>query len=182
MKKSLIALAAFMLSMAVYAQGTINFNTKVGSDPDFRFLLGSGAGASAGQGAGNDPSARAQLVLVSGTSTTPLTPITTFRTTSDAAEFYITAAEITVPGLAPAATGQFRVRAWIGAASYETADPLNRAESPLVSATAGGGNPPLPAGNLTGLVGSATIPVVPEPSTLALGIIGGLALLLRRRK
>jgi hypothetical protein len=174
MKKTLVALAAVLLSAAAFAQGTINFSTKVGSDPDFKFNLPDG------QGAGADASARAQLILVgAGGSLTPLGTVANFRTTSAAAFPYINAGEIAVTGVAPGASATFRIRAWTGAATYEAAGAA-RAESPNVTVAAlGGGSPPLPTPNLTGLVGTA---VIPEPSTIALGILGAAALLLRRRK
>jgi hypothetical protein len=77
-----------------------------------------------------------------------------------------------------------QVRAWAvsSGATWEAA--TTRGESPLLTiATGGTGTPPGPPALLTGLQGFSVV-VVPEPSTIALGIIGGLGtlLMLRRRK
>jgi hypothetical protein len=95
-------------------------------------------------------------------------------------------------GLSPAgATGTFQVFAWDGAsgqAAYAVALAAWNGGSihggysnPVTVPTGGAGSPAGPPGALTGLQPWA-VTVVPEPSTIALGIIGGLALLLRRRK
>lgn len=89
-----------------------------------------------------------------------------------------------VPTLADSATTDFTLRAWRGAATYDAA--TERGEVTWNQAT-GSWNPnavpPAPAAgpalqNPAGLV----ITVIPEPSTIALGLIGGAALLFFRRK
>jgi hypothetical protein len=84
--------------------------------------------------------------------------------------------------VAPGASATIQVRAWAvsSGATWEAA--TTRGESPLLTiATGGTGTPPGPPALLTGLVGFT---IVPEPSTIALGILGGLGtlFLVRRRK
>lgn len=75
-----------------------------------------------------------------------------------------------------------QVRAWqvSSGADWESAT-IRGASAPITIATGGTGTPPGPPALLTGLAGFT---IVPEPSTIALGIIGGLGtlFLVRRRK
>jgi hypothetical protein len=79
-----------------------------------------------------------------------------------------------------------QVRAWAtagGVTSYEAAKgaPGGKwGESNIISIKTGGyDNPPALAANLVGLTG---FQLVPEPSTIALVLLGAAALLLRRRQ
>jgi hypothetical protein len=49
-------------------------------------------------------------------------------------------------------------------------------------ASLGGGSPPLPPVNIPGMMGNIALTTVPEPSTIALGVMGASAFLLRLRK
>lgn len=93
-------------------------------------------------------------------------------------------------GLAAGSTGFFQVKAWETAfgSTYEEASvaafPARHGESDVFSmtVTADVAGQPLPfAANLV-QGGLGVIEVVPEPSTIVLGILGAGALLLRRRK
>jgi hypothetical protein len=173
MKKLLVAVVAVLVSAASYAQGQVNFITVFGSPRtvDAPVSRPDGTGAGAGY--------TAQLFLLENGVYTALTPPTTFRTTSAAASFYVNdpGTPVTVPGHAPGTTAPLVLRAWeTSAASFDAAVIKGESPSPA-NILLGGGN--LPPTNLTGLAGFT---MVPEPSTIALGVIGGLALLLRRRK
>lgn len=173
MKKLLVAVVAVLVSAASYAQGQVNFITVFGSPRtvDAPVSRPDGTGAGAGY--------TAQLFLFENNTYTALTPPTTFRTSSPAASFYVNdpGSPVTVPGHAPGTSAPLVLRAWDTASgSFDTA--LVKGESAVANIALGGGN--LPPTNLTGLTGFTL--VVPEPSTIALGVIGGLALLLRRRK
>jgi hypothetical protein len=90
-----------------------------------------------------------------------------------------------VPGLAPNATTTFTLRAWTGAAgsTYDTA--LNRGETSWSQATGSWDSaavPPSPPGGPDMQNGAVLILPIPEPSTIALGLLGGAALLFFRRK
>jgi len=179
MKKLLIALAAVMITAATYGQGQVVFANRVvgtfdapvtveGSNP----LRGPGSGFSA------------QLYLVgAGGALTPLTPIQTFRDagtgTAAIADRYWPQTTVDVPGVASGATANFRVRAWqTSLGTYDTAANA-RGQSADFAVAVGGGT--LPPANLTTLQ-SFTVSIVPEPSVIALGVLGASALLLRRRK
>jgi hypothetical protein len=172
MKKLLVTLTAVLVCVSAFGQGTVIFNNRIGSvDAPVRRPDGTGAGAGV----------TAQLYLVgAGGALTALTPTSTFRTTSAAAAFYLNQVTVTVPGIAAGNPGTFRIRAWEGA-SYDTA--VLKGESNDVTITQLGGQPstgaPIPDPALAGLQGFT---LVPEPSTMALGLLGAAALLYRRRK
>ena len=178
MKKLLIALAAVLVTVASYGQGTVVLSN-LGGGVNAPVLLGD-------TGHGPGPDYTAQLFLSAGGSLTALTPATTFRlagtgTQAIADRYTATPAPIVeVTGVAGGASATLVLRAW--KTSFGTADAAKAAgqlgESAPLTVTLGGGlNPPA---NLVGLQGF-TIPV-PEPSIIALGVLGASALLLRRRK
>jgi hypothetical protein len=176
MKKLLVTLTAVLVSASTFAQGTINFNTRTtGVDaPVFKpdGVTGAGAGTAA----------NAQLYLfANGAATTALTPATTFRASpAGAAQAYVNpVSPVTVNGVAAGQQVQVVLRAWEGA-SYDTAS--IRGQSTPITITLGGdipGAPPAVPALLTGLAGFS---MIPEPSTMALGLLGAAALLYRRRK
>jgi hypothetical protein len=180
MKKLLVTLAAVLVSVSTFAQGTILFNTRIVGQVDAPVYQPDGT-----TGAG--PGAVGQLFLVTGGNTyTALTPATTFRdgSANPIAARYVTqpATAVTVPGVAAGAQASIVLRAWVGApgSSYDTAA-IKGQSSPITIAL--GGQPavgaPIPDAVLTGLQGFT---MVPEPSTMALGLLGAAALLYRRRK
>jgi hypothetical protein len=181
MKKVIIALASLMVAVAAYAQGTVNFNNRITGVVDARVMLPDGKGAGAGftaellGGPANTPAAQLK----------PLTPTTTFRATSDAAMGYVNGVTVEVPGVTPGGAATILMRAFNGS-SFDSS--TIRGQSPAFQVTGLGGTPaggaPLPPANLSGLGIGTTIPltVIPEPTTIALGVLGVAALLLRRRK
>jgi hypothetical protein len=186
MKKLLVTLAALLVSVSSFAQGSVIFNnrTQAGDRP-----ITYGAGPNIGQGAGSLPGAIAQLVLVTGAAGsetfTPLTPTTPFRT-GNAAAFFTEIRPFTVTGVQPGESARFVVRAWQGAATYDQAKTGGGywGESPIFTVDALGGTPAgggLPVATPT-LDNLSAFTLVPEPSTIALGVLGAAALLFRRRK
>ena len=91
---------------------------------------------------------------------------------------------VVVDNVAAGAEGIAQVRAWeaSGGASFEAAlaaGALVGTSANFLQATGGAGAPPtLPAN----MVNFTAFSLVPEPSTAALGILGAIALMLRRRK
>lgn len=93
-----------------------------------------------------------------------------------------------IPGLADKAQADLVLRAWVGAATYDAA--TLKGEVKWSQAT-GGWNmtavPAAPADSITlnipasGLLIGPSV-TIPEPSTIALGMLGAAALLIRRRK
>lgn len=180
MKKLLIALAAVLVTAASYAQGTLNFQTRFNA---------AGVDAPAVRSdnqLGPGPAFSAALYLVNG-STLTLIPdsITTFRdgSTTPAQAKYINGKEVIIPGVAQGSAANLRIRAWqTDQGTWDTA--VNKGESANFTSTPLGGGPS-PAGDVasaaSGFTGF-TVNIVPEPSTIALGALGAVALLLRRRK
>jgi hypothetical protein len=178
MKKTLVAIAALMISVAAsYGQGAVVFNNRVGTEVNAAVTKDASFGADAGKGPGAGYTAQLYLVGAGG-ALTALTPSTTFRTASAAAEFFVNSVDVTVPGIAPGANATFRMRVWnTDAASYDSA--LRFGESANFTTAVGGGT--LPPTNLVGLQ-AFTIRNVPEPTTIALGLLGLGAIWMRRRK
>jgi len=178
MKKLLVTLAAVLISASAFAQGTVTFSNRFAST-DARATLPDGSGP--GLLADN----HAQLYLVSGGTETPLSPATTFRNSSAAASVFLNPIDVTVPTVAPGGTATFRIKAWVGGATFETATQFaGQSQTITVSGLGGtpaGGGAPITTPDLTGL-GAFTLAVVPEPSTIALGVLGAAALFIRRRK
>ena len=164
MKKLILAVAAVMVSVAAFAQGTVTFNNRVTGVVDARVTDLSGAGVGAGY--------TAQLFGgPEGGALSALTPTTTFRTSSAAAMGYVNAVVVEVPGVAASSKASLQMKVFQDGGGEVGA-------SNTIVVTLGGGT--LPPSNLEGL---QAFTIIPEPSTFALAAIGGAALLfLRRRK
>lgn len=87
-----------------------------------------------------------------------------------------------VPTAAPDTTGFVQVFAWEGASTFAAA--TIKGQSAILPQAFGrdAGTPNFPAPTQLVNFGAIQLAVVPEPSTIALGVLGGLGLLLRRRK
>jgi hypothetical protein len=179
MKKLLVALAAVIVTAATsYGQGELFFSTRnpaAGVNaPVYKADLVNGPG----------PTYSAGLflngTLVPGSQTTFQAPGTGGAAILNR---YVSPVTVQFAGNGIGSSVTFTMRAWDTAAgSYAAASAapgqFQYGESQPLTVTLGGGTLPpadLPA-SFTGF------PLVPEPSTIALGVIGGLALLLRRRK
>jgi hypothetical protein len=180
MKKLIVTLAALLVTVAAYGQGAVTFNNRVTGVVDAKVTLASdGSGVSTGFTAQlyGGPAGTAIDKLVA------LTPSTTFRTGNAAG--YVNPVDVTVTGVAAGATATLVMRAFNGT-DYNSANSTIKGQSGTFNVALGGGT--LPPANLTGLTafslagGTTTPPVVPEPSTIALGALGAAVLLFRRRK
>lgn len=169
MKKMILVIAAMVIAMDIaHGQGAVALNNRVTGVVDVRLVLANGSGAGAGW--------IAQLYgAAAGTPTAnlkPLTPTTTFRTSSAAAMGYVNAVDVIVPGVPPGAQATLILRGFQGS-SFETAS--LRYESNPFTVTLGGGT--LPPANLVGLqrfsvVPSVTLPTIttePQSQTLKAG-------------
>jgi hypothetical protein len=176
MKKLLLTFAALAITLATsYGQGEVFFANRIPGSIDARARIEPG-------GAFADSTYNADLaVLRNGVWESVPGSITPFRgTPGNAANGYTTGFGISIPGIAPGAAATLRMRGFLGS-SFETA--TVRGETIDVPVTLGGGTIPVP--NMDGLgngVAAQWVIVVPEPSTIALGVLGAAALLLRRRK
>ena len=105
----------------------------------------------------------------------PSFPTTDFRTSSAAAMGHVNSVPVTVPGVGTSQTATLQLRAFLG---DDFSSALARGFSSTIDVVLGG-DPADP----TALVGlSSFFVVIPEPSTIALGVLGLAALVLRRRK
>jgi uncharacterized protein YegL len=104
MKKLLVAIAAVLVSVSTFAQGTVQFNNLVSAD-NIRapILRPDGTGAGAG--------ITAELVLVQGANET-VVGTTVFRTTPAAATGFVEFKDVAVPGVAGGTAAQFKIRAY----------------------------------------------------------------------
>jgi hypothetical protein len=114
----------------------------------------------------------------------PVGTAVAFRDAAGAGTGYIVgAATVTVPGIAGGAKANVVFKAWeaAGGTSFEAAQASGKyfGQSAALEITLGNaGSPPSLPAVLTGLT---SFSLVPEPSTVALGMLGAAALLLRRR-
>lgn len=183
MKKLLVAIAAVLISASAFAQGSITFNNRTQAG-DAKITLPDGV-----TGAGTIPGMTAELVLVGAGGAVTSIGTTTFRTTPAAATFFITGVDLTVAGIAAGSPATFQVRAYNGA-SYDASvgsPSMYRGISSSVTVGALGGTPPgggapIPTPDLSGLQAFSVVQGTPEPSTIALGVLGAAGLLLRRRR
>jgi hypothetical protein len=175
MKTLIVATAVTCMAWATLAQGQFVFGNKnlLASPPiDAKVFKPDGVTPLSGA----DYWAQAYV----GTSLDSLAPVgspVNFRTGSNAG--YIVSAVVTVPGL-PKDTKVFvEMRAWeAGANSYEAAvagGKLFGKSDPIQLTLTEAPNPP------PDMVGLKSFSLVPEPSTMALGLLGAAALMLRRR-
>jgi hypothetical protein len=178
-----VALATFLAS-ASYAQGQIAqvlFANKVGKAVDSPVTL-TGTNPILGPG----PGWTAQLFLEeTDGSLTPLTPTSTFRPPGAGAAYiadrYWIPKIVDVPGINPGEQAIFVVRVWLtSAGSFEAALPSGfiGGSSPFTVFVGGG---LLPPGLMTTLQAFPAI-AIPEPSALALSVLGSSALLLLRQR
>jgi hypothetical protein len=174
MKKLIVAAAVGLTAIGAFGQGLLNVGNRVTAagidapvfDKDGVTRL-----------AGADYLAQAYVGLTEG-SLVPVGTALAFRT--GAAAGYITSTGIAVSGIAGGTAAFVQLRAWkvSSGATYEaaaaTGDNFGLSKTIQVTLTAA---PAAPAD----MAGLASFALVPEPSTLALGVLGVAALLLRRR-
>jgi len=172
MKKTMLALAAMMVTAATNGQGTVQFNNRLpasGIDAKVFYWNGPMTG----------PDFKAQIYVGSeGTavgSLRPISPSTTFRTGNAAG--YVNPIDLTIPGIAPGAKATIVMRVYNGQ-TFESST-IFGTSNPITITLGGAGTPPGPGAELIGLQGFL---IMPEPSTIALGVFGAAVLLLRRHR
>lgn len=176
--KTLMLASAFAAAAATaLAQGTVNFSN---------YATASGINAPV-FAPGNVKLGSAYLgQLYAGPTADSLAPVGTavaFKDAAGAGTGYVIGGTVTINSVTPGANAFIQLRAWdaAGGTSYEAAQAAGKIygnSATITIATGGGGSPPATPSPLTGL---ASFTLVPEPSTLALGVLGAAALLLRRR-
>jgi hypothetical protein len=182
MKKTLILLAALASAGAAYAQGTITFfsanpiNLPV---PPQGTGLGVGAGYTAGLFLANDRN----------------TPIGTTTFLTAGGEGYLDAKDLVVPGfLTGSSNARFVVRVYETGKTFDASTVRGEFDGTantgsgigFTTGSLGGpvaGSPPALPPDLGPNFQSFNLVVVPEPSTIALGVLGlGALAMMRRRK
>ena len=181
--KKLLAFAAVLVSAATtFGQGELTFSTSVSlATPPISapVLLPDGV-------TGPGPAYSAALYLVTGGNIAGATLIesslTTFRSGSAQAQKFVNPVTAVVPGVAAGSQATLLFRAWeTSAGSWENATirgqmgGMDTPETFTVTLTTAPASPADP-------IGIEGFTMVPEPSTLTLGVLGAAALLLRRRK
>lgn len=181
--KKLLLLGATLCTLGAFAQGTVNFNNSpsaVGSASGRVFDLD-----------GVTPVGSAFVAQLYagpvGGALLPIGAILPFRDGTGAGYINITGVDParTITTVAPGAAADVQLRAWQSSAgaTWEAAQAAGGkwGASPTLTlaSTGGAGSPP---GLPVNLVGLGTTVMVPEPSTIALGLLGAAALLIRRRK
>ncbi|HEX7859686.1 MAG TPA: PEP-CTERM sorting domain-containing protein [Verrucomicrobiae bacterium] len=179
MKKILVTISTLLVSFSALAQGTIQFST-------FNSARGVNAPVMAPDGTGAGvlfPGMTAQLFMVGpGGAYTPLTPATTFNPGPGAASRYVVipTSNVIVPGVPAGGSATIVMRIFTGA-SWDQSLGFRGETAPVVVNNLGGtpasGGAPLQPAVLAGLQGIT----IPEPATVALGLLGTAALLFRRR-
>lgn len=166
MKKLIITLAALMVSIAAYGQGTtdgqLNINNKIGTEVNARFV---GANDAAGTSSIGSPDWTVQLLggPVGGT-LVPLSPsTTTFRGAAGSASAgYFAGVSPTVPGVPIGGNADVTVRV-MGPGGFQ--------QDFKYTVNGLGGGTVIPP-NLQMGTSPLVINTVPEPTTLALGALG----------
>jgi hypothetical protein len=182
-KLLLIGIVSVVGVSSVFAQGTIDFRNRITGTLDVPVFNLGGALLS-----GANFFAQLYFATSQTGSLTAITPPDPFRTGTGAG-YWNAGADSTriLPGIAAGSEVWLQVRAWdsTAGATYDLAKAAGGlyGDSAIfrVPVTGGGGVPPGSPAAMLGLT-SFTLTQVPEPSTIALGVIGGLALFLRRRK
>ncbi len=177
MKKLIVALASLTLSVGAYAQGTLGTVTFANSAGTR--IMDAGTGAAVNKDAvvvglyySTDltaPDSSLQLVTPTGTLL---------------ADGIFVAGTRNIPGTTPGQMALLQVRAWDPAyATYEDAPATAlKGASNRMTLALGGGTLPTPSLVAQGGLAGFEVTAVPEPSTVALAMIGLGALLIRRRK
>ncbi len=181
MRTFALSIAVGLVAVSAVGQGTVNFaNVGVGLNAPYFFM--DGVTRLAG------PEFLAQLYVGSAASESALTAVpgpAPFLTGTGAG--YFNGGTRSLPGFAPGSRLFFQVRIWaaVGGNSYDEALATGRFSLKSTVFQIGMnlgdpvGPPQTPPATLLGLTSAS---LVPEPSTIALGILGAAALLFRRRK
>jgi hypothetical protein len=171
MKKPIATLACLLWSIYAYGQGTIAFDTSVAPNGMIYSMDGKPATtAYAGQLYGS--------TTLNGSYTALGSPVDFFGDTVEEGAGFIIGPIITVPGSFKGDTYFVELHSWYKAkpsSEFGSSAPL---QLTLGGAPADGSLPGLPA-TLENFKGFT---LVPEPSTMALGLLGAVALLSLRRK
>lgn len=186
MKKLLLLACSLLAAVSVYAQGTVNFaNGAAGVNAPIYYISPPTLAS-----AGNGPWAAMLFAGPAGTAADALSSTIVSGSSSvlGTTPGYVLGGARTITGIASGSQATLQIRAWNTqqwGSAYPTAATLDGTTpgfgySTPITITLGGGATPTP--NMVGLT-SFNIAPVPEPSSIALGLLGlGAVALFRRRK
>jgi len=179
MKKLAVLAALTIMSLSAFAQKAVVANNNWDSEKPIFYQTAGGA----------LPTQDVFVQLLGGATGSTLAPVadqsgaTIFKVDPDG---HYDAGVGIVPGLTATGAASFELRAWTGGATYDAA--TYKGTTGVFAGTVNGWNdaavPPAAPNGATLTIPSSIVmtTVVPEPSTLALGLLGAAALLIRRRK
>jgi len=204
MKKLLVITAALAAVVQSYGQGQFAFTTTGGTGVIWVGAVATGTKAGTGysvdyafyNGTTADPNVMTEAQVnkaLSGTTGTFTGGTQTFGDGTGPAGTVtttVTAGGVTLPSIAPGTSVSIQVRAWqtSGGATWALAQAngANSGASSIFSVSLSDpvskATPDLPTAIKNTMAPFAIVASVPEPSTIALGVIGAAALLFRRRK
>jgi hypothetical protein len=172
MKKILITAAAVLVSVTVFGQGQLTFGN-IGGGVDAPIFDNAGAkldGSNYMAQLYAGPSGTAEASLVAVGAAIPFL--------SGAGAGYFTPAVRTISGVDSGANAAVQVRAWdVTSGSTWEAATIRGQSSVIDPQVLGGGTTPA-----TSMSSLQSFSLVPEPSTIALGLIGAVALVFARRR
>lgn len=195
MNKLVLIAVGMVACVATYAQGTVTFANnssslvKFGSTPDVPVAL-QGLNIPSGTSAAVSDFRAALYWLNGATSTFEQLGDAKSITTPPGSGIFSGGVRTTGAATAAGAAGTFIVKVWSNGATYSTyelavasgsADVYAGESASFSNATGGAGVPAGPPASLSGFTGMSNVRPVPEPSIVALGILGAAALLIRRR-
>lgn len=174
MKAIVVALIALLSMAASFGQGQVTFSNFSTADGLNAKVVNPGTTSGA-----TSPPYYAQLLRVNAGLETPVGSPVSFRPQAAAAG-YVIPTVMTIDDVPIGGSASFRMVVLVGS-TYREAAILAR--SSVVTLTLGGGTvTPPPLIGLTDISGGQLIPIMPEPSAIALGVVGLTALWLRGRK
>lgn len=192
MKKLLIIATCMLASLAAYAQGTVTFANSASTLVRFDTTADVPAalqGTALPTGTAADPSDFRAALYWLNPATSAFEQLGAAASIAPVAGRFSGGTRTTGAGTAPGATGTFMVKVWSAGATFSTYEAALASGNASVyvgetasfsNGTGGAGSPPGPAVALSGFTGLNVRPV-PEPSIVALGLLGAAALLIRRR-
>jgi len=191
MKKALLTLAAVAMASSAFAQGTITFfnNNLTGATGTYRagIFRDNGDGIANNSTVGAGAGFTVGLFLTS--DLTHALATQTFRTTTAQEVMLASVPDVPIPGVAAGSTANLTIAAWDTASgSLQAAQTSGQWGSQAFTSRALGGpnpdptQPAIPSPDMGPGFTGFEMHIVPEPTTVALGVLGVGALVLARRR
>ena len=178
MRILMLSIAVLLTAVGAYAQGTVSF-ANVGAGLNAPVFDVDGVTKLAG------PAFQAQLYVGGNTSESTLIAVPGTTVFFSGGSGYFSAGIKTLPGFPGGSRPFFQVRAWeaAGGASYDAALAAGKkaGKSAVFKIGADLGDSILPIGRPATLLGLTSFSLVPEPSAIVFGAVGGAILLLLSR-